>query len=71
MNNGQLNRLKDSLFKYVGIFASFIGLVLLCIFIGNILFDGLSRIDWDFLNSLPSRKAEKVEYLQHGADHYG
>ena len=63
MNNGQLNRLKDSLFKYVGIFASFIGLVLLCIFIGNILFDGLSRIDWDFLNSLPSRKAEKAGIL--------
>lgn len=63
MNNGQINRLKDSIFKYIGIFASLIGLFLLAIFIGNILYDGFNRIDWSFLTSLPSRKAEKAGIL--------
>ena len=31
---------------------------IIAIFIGNILYDGLTRIDWQFLTSLPSRKAE-------------
>ena len=59
MNNIQKNRLKDKLFKYWGIFCTIIGLVLLTIFIGDILIDGLRRIDWGFITSLPSRKAEK------------
>ena len=63
MNNGEKNRLKDSIFKYIGISACFIGLFLLAIFIGNILYDGFNRIDWSFLTSLPSRKAEKAGIL--------
>ena len=63
MNNGKINRVKDSIFKYVGILACSIGLILLAIFIGNILIDGFSRIDLDFLTSLPSRKAEKAGIL--------
>ena len=63
MNKGKLNRIKDTAFKYVGISACSIGLVLLAIFIGSILIDGLTRIDWDFLTSLPSRKAEKAGIL--------
>ena len=59
MNNIQKNRLKDNLFKYWGIFCTIIGLVLLAVFIGDILIDGLRRIDWGFITSLPSRKAEK------------
>jgi phosphate transport system permease protein len=59
MNNIQKNRLKDNLFRYWGIFCTIIGLVLLFVFIGDILIDGLRRIDWDFITSLPSRKAEK------------
>ena len=62
-NNGRINRLKDSIFNYLGIAACLVGLVLLAIFIGNILIDGINRIDWDFLNSLPSRKAEKAGIL--------
>lgn len=60
MNNLQKNRLKDRLFKYWGIFCTLIGLVLLFVFIGDILIDGISRIDWKFLSDLPSRKAEKA-----------
>lgn len=60
MNNIRKNRLKDKAFKCWGIFCTFLGLVLLAIFIGSILIDGLQRIDWDFITSLPSRKAERA-----------
>jgi phosphate transport system permease protein len=59
MNNIQKNRLKDQLFKFWGIACTLIGLVLLVVFIGGILIDGLGRIDWAFITDLPSRKAEK------------
>jgi len=59
MNSIQKNRLKDQLFKIWGIACTLIGLVLLAIFIGDILIDGLRRIDWSFITNLPSRKAEK------------
>ncbi len=59
MNSIQKNRLKDQLFKYWGIFCTLIGLVLLTVFMGDILIDGISRIDWGFVTNLPSRKAEK------------
>jgi phosphate transport system permease protein len=59
MNSLRRNRVKDQIFRYWGIFCTAIGLVLLLVFIGDILIDGLSRIDWDFITSLPSRKAEK------------
>ncbi|HEY9222225.1 MAG: phosphate ABC transporter permease PstA [Lutibacter sp.] len=59
MNNIQKNRRKDQLFKFWGIACTLIGLVLLVVFIGGILIDGLSRIDWAFITDLPSRKAEK------------
>ena len=36
-----------------------IALVLLVVFIGDILIDGIMRIDWNFITDLPSRKAEK------------
>jgi phosphate transport system permease protein len=63
MNKIRANRLKDTIFKYVGIFCTFFGLVVLVIFIANILIDGLARIDWDFLTNLPSRRAAKAGIL--------
>jgi phosphate transport system permease protein len=60
MNSIQKNRLKDQAFKYWGIFCTLIGLVLLVLFIGDILIDGIRRIDWRFITDLPSRKAEKA-----------
>lgn len=60
MNNIRKNRLKDQAFKIWGIICTFLGLVLLTIFIGSIVVDGLQRIDWDFITSLPSRKAERA-----------
>lgn len=52
--------MKDQAFMIWGIACTAIGLVLLAIFIGNIVIDGLGRIDWDFITSLPSRKPEKA-----------
>ncbi|MFT5165508.1 MAG: phosphate transport system permease protein [Saprospiraceae bacterium] len=63
MNNSKINHIKDKAFQYFGVFCTLIGLVLLAIFIGSILMDGLGRIDWDFLTNLPSRKAEKAGIL--------
>lgn len=60
MNNVRKNRWKDQAFKVWGIACTLLGLVLLAIFIGSILVDGLQRIDWDFITSLPSRKAERA-----------
>lgn len=59
MTSIQKNRLKDQAFKYWGICCTCMGLALLIIFIGDILIDGIQRIDWGFITSLPSRKPEK------------
>ncbi len=58
MNNIRKNRWKDQIFKYWGIFCTLIGLVLLVVFMGNIVIDGIGRINWDFITNLPSRKPE-------------
>lgn len=58
MNNIRINRLKDKAFEVVGIVSTLIGLVMLGVFIGSILDDGLRRLNWDFLTNLPSRKPE-------------
>lgn len=55
MNRIKFNRLKDLNFQLIGIISTLIGLVLLAIFIGDILVEGLPRISWKFLTSLPSR----------------
>ncbi len=60
MNRIKKNRLKDQIFKAWGIFCTLLGIVLLAIFIGSILVDGIQRIDWDFITNLPSRKAERA-----------
>lgn len=60
MNSIRKNRWKDQAFKFWGIFCTLIGIALLSIFIGNILVDGFSRIDWSFITNLPSRKPENA-----------
>ncbi len=59
MNRAQKNRLKDKVFKGLGITATFLGIVILAIFIGFILYQGMERISWEFVMSLPSRFAEQ------------
>ncbi|HNV98573.1 MAG TPA: phosphate ABC transporter permease PstA [Chitinophagales bacterium] len=54
------NRIADRVFKLWAIGCTLIGIIMLGIFLVNIAIDGLGRIDWDFITSLPSRKAEKA-----------
>ena len=63
MNNAAINRIKDNLFKFFGILCTLIGLIALAIFIIDILIDGVQRLDWKFLTSLPSRFPEKAGIL--------
>ncbi|MDC1162294.1 phosphate ABC transporter permease PstA [Tenacibaculum sp.] len=60
MNNIRINKLKDRAFQVWGIFCTLLALGLLALFIGDILIDGIQRIDWGFITSLPSRKPEKA-----------
>ena len=60
MNSIQKNRIYDQAFKIWGIGCTLFGLILLTVFIGDILIDGIMRIDWNFIIDLPSRKAEKA-----------
>ncbi|MGD8427649.1 MAG: phosphate ABC transporter permease PstA [Balneolaceae bacterium] len=59
MNRARQNRIKDKIFKALGIFATTIGIVILVIFIGFIIYQGMERLSWEFVTSLPSRFAEK------------
>ena len=63
MNNSVKNRIKDNAFKYFGIACTSFGLLMLAIFIGNILMEGVARIDWDFITNYPSRNPEKAGIL--------
>lgn len=59
MNKEASSRYKDKIFKGMGITATVSCLLILVIFIGFILYQGLDRLSWDFLMSLPSRIAER------------
>ncbi len=63
MNSAVKNRIKDNAFKYFGIACTSFGLLMLAIFIGNILIEGVARIDWDFITNFPSRNPEKAGIL--------
>lgn len=63
MNNSYVNRIKDKLFKFFGVFCTFIGLFALAIFVTLIIMDGGARINWQFLTSLPSRFPERAGIL--------
>jgi phosphate transport system permease protein len=57
------NKFWDNAFKYFGLFCTFFGLGILLIFLAQIIYQGITRIDWDFLTSLASRKPEKAGIL--------
>jgi phosphate transport system permease protein len=60
MSRGKINRIKDKAFGILGLVATLSGLIILAFFIGQILYEGLSRLDLDFMKDLPSRKPEKA-----------
>jgi len=63
MNSSAWNRARNKAFKYFGICCTMMGLVLLAIFIVDILIDGLPRLNWQFVTSLPSRLPHKAGIL--------
>ena len=60
MNNNQLNKFKDQSFKVLGVLFTLFGVLILGVLIYNIVRVGYTRINWDFLTSLPSRKPEEA-----------
>ncbi|MDQ2657355.1 MAG: phosphate ABC transporter permease PstA [Bacteroidota bacterium] len=63
MSSIRRNRLIDNAFRYVGIACTFLGIIVLAIFLADIIIQGVGRIDWDFLTSLPSRRAHRAGIL--------
>ncbi len=51
---------QDRLFKYFAIAATSFGLIVLILLLYSVLANGLDRLDWDFMTSLPSKSAAKA-----------
>ncbi len=62
-NANQINRFKDSAFKYFGIFCTLFGILVLGYFLVDIAIKGMGRINWQFLTSMPSRMPGKAGIL--------
>lgn len=60
MNSQKWNTIRDEAFQFTGLLLTLSTLAVLAIFLLDIIGTGWSRIDWDFLTNLPSRKAEKA-----------
>jgi phosphate transport system permease protein len=56
-------KLEDRIFNVLGIACTGIGIVTLGALLFDLAYDGLSRIDWDFLTSYPSRRAGQAGIL--------
>jgi phosphate transport system permease protein len=54
---------QDWIFNVVGIVAMCIGIVALVVLLGDLAYDGLTRIDWQFLTSFPSRRPQSAGIL--------
>jgi len=56
-------RMQDRIFSVVGFLCTFVGIVTLCALLIDLTMDGLGRIDWQFLTSFPSRRADQAGIL--------
>ena len=65
MNDHYLKRtrLQDKMFRYLALACTLVALVVLALLLWDILSRGLGRLSWSFLDSLPSRHAEKAGIL--------
>ena len=64
MNKQELwNKKTDSLFKFVGIAATFFGLIVLAALVIDVVSDGYQRLNWNFFTNFPSRKPEQAGIL--------
>jgi len=53
----------DAFFKGLGLFCTFIGLLVLCVLLVDIIIDGLPRLKKEFFLNFPSRKPEEAGIL--------
>lgn len=56
-------KLQDRAFQVVGFLFTLIGVLTLLALLGDLAWKGASRIDWQFLTSFPSRRAERAGIL--------
>ncbi len=63
MKKRNINRLMDRWFGWFGLGVTLIGLVVLAALLVDIFSDGLTRIDWSFITSYPSRRPMRAGIL--------
>ena len=59
----QINKLKDKVFSYFGIFCTFAGVIILVVLLVDVISKGGARLSWDFIVGLPSRIPGKAGIL--------
>ena len=52
--------ISDAIFQYTALFFTFIALIVVLTLLTDIFIDGLPRLNWQFLTSFPSRKADQA-----------
>lgn len=57
------NKIWDAVFSVIGLLAMLVGIVTLMALIVDLMSDGLTRVDWQFITSFPSRKAQLAGIL--------
>ncbi|RME17090.1 MAG: phosphate ABC transporter permease PstA [Bacteroidetes bacterium] len=62
-SNIQINRIKDIVFKWYGLFSTIIGVLILSVFLYTIIKEGWDRLNWQFFTSLPSRRPSSAGIL--------
>ncbi|WP_138429579.1 phosphate ABC transporter permease PstA [Fodinibius saliphilus] len=59
MNSTDTSKFKDKAFRILGISTTVACVLILAVFIGFIIYQGIDRLSWEFMSSLPSRFAEQ------------
>ena len=53
----------DTLFALVGMLAMMVGILTLAVLLAGLIHDGATRLNWDFFQNFPSRRAERAGIL--------
>lgn len=60
MKKRRFDQLCDQSFHFAGFTMTLFGIVVLLVLIADVVMDGLSRLDWDFMTRFPSREAARA-----------
>ncbi|HEY0897283.1 MAG TPA: phosphate ABC transporter, permease protein PstA, partial [Sphingobacteriaceae bacterium] len=60
MNNSQINKFKNNAFRAFALISTMAGLMVLAVLLYVLIAQGLERVDFGFLTSLPSRMASRA-----------